>query len=273
MHEMTRKDRDSFVQILTDNIEPDERHNFTKVSSPFALDLGRYDFGSIMHYGLYSFSANGGLTIQPIVDIPDGVRVGVGSTLSAGDINGIKAMYALHADPSELVVYKEGGSFPIDIRTLAGRSWGVSETSPWLSANRSSGRGNGQVLVRVEPNTGTRARTANLNLSPTSSQIVSVNIRQAAGDCSYAVSRTSLTAPGAGGALTVRVTTPSHCDWTVQEQLAWARLSVIYADKGTGNVTIHVSRNFGAARRTGTVTIAGQTVRIGQPGGFLPPTQ
>ncbi len=47
MHEQTRSDRDTFVTILTANIEANQGHNFTKSST---TNYGAYDFDSIMHY-------------------------------------------------------------------------------------------------------------------------------------------------------------------------------------------------------------------------------
>ena len=49
-HEQARSDRDRYVQILNDNIEPGQTMNFEK-REDFSIDYqGRdYDFGSIMH--------------------------------------------------------------------------------------------------------------------------------------------------------------------------------------------------------------------------------
>jgi hypothetical protein len=54
-HEQSRSDRDDFVTINVDNIDPKKVGNYEKTSF---TSVGAYDFGSIMHYGSYYFSAN-----------------------------------------------------------------------------------------------------------------------------------------------------------------------------------------------------------------------
>ena len=56
VHEHTRPDRDAFVSVIFSNILPDKAHNFTKRST--ALNIGPYDFGSIMHYPSNAFAYN-----------------------------------------------------------------------------------------------------------------------------------------------------------------------------------------------------------------------
>ncbi|XP_031179627.1 high choriolytic enzyme 1-like isoform X1 [Sander lucioperca] len=60
-HEHVRSDRDSYVSILTANIQPGFVSNFVKVATN---NLGTpYDFNSVMQYSKYSFSKNGLPTI------------------------------------------------------------------------------------------------------------------------------------------------------------------------------------------------------------------
>jgi hypothetical protein len=89
-HEHTREDRDRYVQILWDNIRAGASNNFAQNIST-SDDIGAYDYGSIMHYPAYAFSANGNPTI---VTIPAGIPIGQRSGLSAGDISGARTMYS-----------------------------------------------------------------------------------------------------------------------------------------------------------------------------------
>jgi astacin len=89
-HEQNREDRNSYVVINFANIQTGASYNFEQQNSTFD-DLGSYDYGSIMHYGAYAFSANGLPTINTI---PAGIAIGQRSALSAGDIAGVKSMYA-----------------------------------------------------------------------------------------------------------------------------------------------------------------------------------
>ncbi|WP_046242395.1 M12 family metallopeptidase [Hymenobacter terrenus] len=91
-HEQTRNDRDTYVNILTQNIQSGYENNFAKYSS-YGLsgsDFGALDFGSIMMYGSFSFSSNG----QPTITKKDGSTFNIQrSGLSAGDKSGIDTMY------------------------------------------------------------------------------------------------------------------------------------------------------------------------------------
>lgn len=56
-HEQSRCDRDSFVEIITSNIQPGSRHNFQKMSlRPVYTTPDNYDYQSIMHYPKHAFS-------------------------------------------------------------------------------------------------------------------------------------------------------------------------------------------------------------------------
>ncbi|MEV5385668.1 M12 family metallopeptidase [Streptomyces sp. NPDC052721] len=53
-HEHQRDDRDSFVTVWTDNVIDNKRYNFTKMGE-HGIEVGAYDYGSIMHYGPRAF--------------------------------------------------------------------------------------------------------------------------------------------------------------------------------------------------------------------------
>ncbi|MEV6979178.1 M12 family metallopeptidase [Kitasatospora sp. NPDC093806] len=91
-HEQERPDRDTYVKVSFENIEPSEKHNFQiqKGESTFGT---AYDYASIMHYGPKSYSKNGKDTITPKKTLPAGLVLGETTELSAGDIAAVKAMY------------------------------------------------------------------------------------------------------------------------------------------------------------------------------------
>ncbi len=91
-HEQSREDRDSFVQINSDNIQDGKENNFQQQISG-GDDIGTYDYGSIMHYGAYAFSKNGLTTIDPIQTVEIGQRLG----LSELDIASILQHYPASA--------------------------------------------------------------------------------------------------------------------------------------------------------------------------------
>ncbi|EPX77309.1 hypothetical protein thalar_03031 [Litoreibacter arenae DSM 19593] len=88
-HEQSREDRNSHVRINYANIQPGREHNFNQHITD-GDDYGRYDYGSIMHYGATAFSRNGQPTIVPL---QAGATIGQRSGLSAGDVAAVRAMY------------------------------------------------------------------------------------------------------------------------------------------------------------------------------------
>ena len=87
-HEQSRIDRDLFIRINFENIIAGMEHNFFQHIHD-EIDLGEYDYGSIMHYPANAFSKNNQPTIQPVKGQAIGQRTG----LSAGDIESIKKIY------------------------------------------------------------------------------------------------------------------------------------------------------------------------------------
>ncbi|XP_056270089.1 meprin A subunit beta [Pseudoliparis swirei] len=56
-HEQSRADRDDYVNIMWDRIEPGKEHNFKTYDDTLSSSLGvPYDYGSVMHYSKTSFN-------------------------------------------------------------------------------------------------------------------------------------------------------------------------------------------------------------------------
>jgi astacin len=88
-HEQCRNDRDDYVVIYYENIDPNAVHNFDKAGD-LGIDTLQYDYNSIMHYSAYAFSINRKPTIQTI---PPGIPIGQRSNLSLIDIETLRLMY------------------------------------------------------------------------------------------------------------------------------------------------------------------------------------
>lgn len=64
LHEQNRHERDDFVNIQFQNIQPNAVGNFDKATPQSTIDFGvPYDYGSVMHYSANAFSTNGRPTI------------------------------------------------------------------------------------------------------------------------------------------------------------------------------------------------------------------
>jgi astacin len=97
-HEHSREDRDDYIRILWENIEPTLKHNFRQHIDD-GDDAGEYDYSSIMHYGRFVFSMNGLPTIEPLAD---DVAIGQRRALSDGDISAIEDLYGQSAQCATL---------------------------------------------------------------------------------------------------------------------------------------------------------------------------
>lgn len=84
-------DRDYYVTIVWENIDPEMGYNFDKYDTFTVEDYGiKYDYSSVMHYGPTGFSTNGKPTIVPKDPLANiGQRVG----LSRKDIEKLNRMY------------------------------------------------------------------------------------------------------------------------------------------------------------------------------------
>ncbi|XP_034727260.1 high choriolytic enzyme 1-like isoform X1 [Etheostoma cragini] len=88
-HEQCRSDRDSYIRIVWENINPSQAYNFNKqdtnnLNTP-------YDYGSIMHYDKTAFSINGRATMVPVPNA--NVQIGQRQGLSSWDITRINKLY------------------------------------------------------------------------------------------------------------------------------------------------------------------------------------
>ncbi|MDO6459532.1 M12 family metallopeptidase [Granulosicoccaceae sp. 1_MG-2023] len=91
LHEHTRTDRDQYIRVNEENVMEGKLFNFAIPDSTVS-DLGDYDYGSIMHYGPTSFSANGEDTISALQDI-SGINMGQRIRLSDGDLGAVDELY------------------------------------------------------------------------------------------------------------------------------------------------------------------------------------
>lgn len=78
LHEQNREERDSYVNIQYQNIQPSATSNFDKASRTLAFGVP-YDYGSVMHYSANAFSTNGRPTIVAVVSRSIHVEISFGS--------------------------------------------------------------------------------------------------------------------------------------------------------------------------------------------------
>uniref|UniRef100_A0A3Q1HUF5 Metalloendopeptidase n=1 Tax=Anabas testudineus TaxID=64144 RepID=A0A3Q1HUF5_ANATE len=92
-HEQSRADRDDYVDIMWDRIEPGKEHNFNTYDDTVSSALGvPYDYGSVMHYSKTSFNIGSEPTI--VTKIPQFIDViGQRMGFSASDLTKLNRLY------------------------------------------------------------------------------------------------------------------------------------------------------------------------------------
>lgn len=142
-HEQSRSDRNDYITVNYNNIESGKSGNFSRHTTD-GIDLGPYNFNSIMHYGTHGFSKNG----QPTIEVkPQYAPQNIGQrvAMSYGDVDAINAIYP-YASSSPFAgkftgVYRKSSQ---DTKRWLGADWSN------FNAKRSEMRSNGYRLFDVE---------------------------------------------------------------------------------------------------------------------------
>lgn len=215
------------------------------LSSPSGSGSGSFGF---------TVAANSGATrIGSIV--AGGVVLGISQTGTAGG-----GTCAVSINPTSVSTPAAGATgINVAVTTTAGCPWAATSNAPWLTiTSGATGSGNGTVRFNVSANTGA-ARTGTLTIGGRT-----FTVSQAAG-CTYSIDPGSIIVgdeniQGLSAAVTA---TPATCSWTATSNAGWIAIASGGSGTGNGSVTYAVS-DFGGTSRTGTMTIAGQTLTVTQ---------
>ena len=107
-HQQSTTDRDDYVKIVWDNIQPGHEHNFNKYNESFVTSYGiEYDYGSVMHYSKKAFSKNDEDTI---LSLKPNVTLGQRKGLSERDVQKLQLMYDTECERQANLVEPNSGS-------------------------------------------------------------------------------------------------------------------------------------------------------------------
>ena len=93
---------------------------------------------------------------------------------------------------------------------------------------------------------------------------VVLGARPAEAQCTYSVSPKNVSVPSTGSNASISVITGSSCAWTATSAVGWITITSGAAMSGLGSSNYSVAPNTTGALRSGTLTVAGQTVTITQ---------
>lgn len=101
MHEHTREDRDSYVNVMWENVKTGSESDFRKVEGGQATTFGQaYDYGSLQHYSATAFSKNGQKTLRALQTSGE-AQMGQREGFSARDLQKINTMYKCGSNPKK----------------------------------------------------------------------------------------------------------------------------------------------------------------------------
>ena len=113
-HEQSRANRNSYLNIDFPNIAPASQSQYTQNLST-TMDLGLYDYSSLMHYGPRGFTRNGNPEME---SIPVGIPFGDPPTYSRGDIDALNRLYftppsmvTVTSNPAGLQIIVDGATY------------------------------------------------------------------------------------------------------------------------------------------------------------------
>ena len=167
-------------------------------------------------------------------------------------------------NPTTQNVAAAGGNGSVDVAVPAGCTWSAVPSANWITVlTGATGSGNGTVTYSVGANPNGTSRNGTLAIG---GRLLTIN--QAASSCTSSLSSTSESFESAGGSRVVSVTIPAGCSWTATSNSAWITVTAGAGPNSSGNggVTFDVAANSTTAPRTGSLTIAGQTVNVTQTG-------
>jgi len=159
--------------------------------------------------------------------------------------------------PEQQNIDADGGTRTINVNAPRDCPWTTASNAPWISIRENGDSGSGQVHVTVAGNPGP-ARTGTATIA---GRLLTVN--QAAPVCSYRVSPLDLKVNEDARVAKIEVRTAEGCSWTAVSNVDWIRVAFNQSGTGDGDVFIGIGPNDGK-NRTGTLTIAGETVTVNQ---------
>jgi polyisoprenoid-binding protein YceI len=167
------------------------------------------------------------------------------------------------APPSANFSTAAAGNGTVAVTAGASCAWRAATESPWITITAGAfGTGNDTVSYMVAANTAPAPRTGTLTIAGQT-----FTVTQAGTSCGYLISPSSSTlAASIGASGSVAVTAAAGCSWTAVSNSPWISVYIGATGTGNGSVAYSVQANTTSSSRTGSLTIAGSTFTVTQPG-------
>ena len=215
-----------------------------------------------------TLNAVGDPVVSNALIVPAGTAGGVSSFVTDRthlvlDTNGYFAPpcgFAISATNFSLPAVGSGLVQKVTVNPNGGRcGWTARSNVEWVSiTSGQAGVDDGVVTIQAEANRLPFTRAGSLRIAE-----LTVQVSQAAADCSYAITPPSASFSAAGGSGTFQVST--SCDWFANGQEDWVSVSQLTTVSGSGQATYSVEPNPGAARSS-LIFISNRSVTVNQAG-------
>ncbi len=173
---------------------------------------------------------------------------------------GVPCTFAI--SPTGTSVGAAATSSTVAVTAPGGCAWSATSNASWITVTAGgTGSGNGTVSYSIAVNPSTTGRTGTVTIAGQT-----FTVTQAGVVCTFSVSPTTVALSPAATSLSIDVTTGGSCAWSASSAATWITFSG-GGGPGSGDATFSVSANTTGAERTGTLTVAGQTVTVTQVGG------
>ena len=159
--------------------------------------------------------------------------------------------------PVDVPATSAGGFASVTVSSGPGCPWTAVSHAPWIDVSPGTATGDGAVGVAVQANPGPE-RSATVTIAGHT-----VTVTEASG-CTFALSPTSQSFGFFGGTGSVTVSTFDGCAWTAVTNVTWITIRSGEGGTGPGTVVYAVPPLLFGGKRSGSITIGGQTFMVTQ---------
>jgi hypothetical protein len=173
-------------------------------------------------------------------------------------------------NPSNVSAGAGDSTVTLSVTAPDGCPWSINENSPFFAVVAGgSGSGNGSAQIAIMANTSPVSRSGSVTVGNVSVGIVQQGTSPS---CPVTLSATTYNVVFSGETFQIAVTAAPTCSWSAVSNAGFLVLPGAPTGTGSGTITVEAGPNPRSASRSGTVTIAGETLTVMQ-GGTLPSLQ
>jgi hypothetical protein len=176
------------------------------------------------------------------------------------DVRSAEAQCTSTVTPTTVSVVQTGSTSSLSVVSGTNCSWTAVSNVSWITVTSATGHGIGQVNYTVAANTTGAVRTGTMTVAGQT-----VTFTQSASGCPATVTPTSVSVAMIGSTSALSVATGTSCSWTAVSNVGWITVTSA-TGSGIGQVNYTVAANNTGVDRSGTMTVAGQTVTFTQTG-------